>query len=136
MKTVVATTKAYDLLADTNKNRIYLTIHGFWPGVDTAANYVADWEKALKLVKPGFTVLTDVRTMVTHPAEVIQGLHIPAQKLIVEHGLLRTVEVVPANIIAEMQIDRISKVSEMPKDKYSSIEEAEAYLDQLQSMPE
>jgi hypothetical protein len=126
-KRVTATNQHYELAIDQAKNRAYITIIGFWRSPQAVATYVPDLEKALTQLRARFTLLTDLRSMKTHPKEV-QQLHLQAQQLLLSKGLLQTAEVYESSFI-QFQTGNLSKQSKMPLKQFTSIQQAEQYLD-------
>ena len=126
----IAQNARYELRYNPTKNRLYLRIIGFWPTVAAVPEYLADWKEALALTKPGFTLVTDAREMVIHPAEV-RVLHEEAQKMITAAGSLHTAEIVKAANVSELQLDLLSKETGMPRSKFTAPDVAEAWLDEL-----
>ena len=126
-KTAVAQNHCYELLYDSVKNRIYLIIKGFWKNKETVPNYISDMQKVLKLAKPGFSLLSDLRTMITHPQRLC-SLHVEAQTLLRESGLVRVARVEPEDRIATLQLKEIMSKSGLPLKRFTSCEEAEAWL--------
>ncbi|MDO1451479.1 hypothetical protein Q0590_34715 [Rhodocytophaga aerolata] len=126
-KRVTATNQHYQLSIDQAKNRAYITIIGFWRSPQEVATYVQDLDKALTQLRAKFTLLTDLRSMKTHPKEV-QQLHLEAQQLLLSKGLLQTAEVYESSFI-QFQTSTLSKESKMPLKQFTSIEMAEEYLD-------
>lgn len=126
-KYLVAQNQCYELLYDAALNRIYFTIKGFWKSVKVAAEYLSDLKKALELAKPGFTLLLDLRTMITHPPQVL-ALHVEAQKLIVGAGLKTAASVNPTDRIATLQIEDMAAQSQMPLRHFSSMAKAEIWI--------
>ena len=124
----IAKNDSYEMSVDTDKNRFYLTIKGFWKKPDQVPEYVADIKAAIDKMKPGFTILTDLRTMKPPTTEIGQ-LHVEAQKSLVEGGLSKTAEVVGSAILLEMQLKKYAQTSSMSKAEFESVEEAEAWLD-------
>jgi len=129
MKEVVKTVH-YEIAVNEVKNRAYLKVIGFWRNADLVSGYVSDWRKTLTMLKPGFTLLTDLSTMITHPPEVL-GVHQQVQKLVVEKKLRFTAEIKPKDIVTAMQVSKIAKASMMPVRQFASFEEAEAHLNSL-----
>lgn len=127
MKNIVEN-QYYSIYVDQDKNRIYLTILGFWRALDLVPNYISDIAKATQSVSKGFTILTDLTQMKPPPQEV-GGIHMKAQKALVDAGLSKTAELLPADAIAQMAVDRYSRESGMEKGSFSSREEAEKWLD-------
>lgn len=128
MTSTIAQTPQYKISVDKGKNRAYLTIVGFWRNPEEVPNYVSDWKKAVTMLRPGFTLLTDVREMKIHPASV-RDVHEEAQKLLVNAGVRKVAEL-HADKVAEMQLDGVSKDSKMPKQNFSDPKEAELWLDE------
>ncbi|GHA64506.1 hypothetical protein [Pontibacter akesuensis] len=126
-KSLVAHNQCYELLYDHNSNRIYLTIKGFWKNKSVASTYLSDLKKAIQLTKPGFTLLLDLHTMITHPPLVL-SLHVEAQKLLVAAGLKLAASVDPADHIASLQIEDMANQSQMPIKRFSSLVEAEIWI--------
>lgn len=126
METVASNTY-YEFQVDTNKNRIYLTIKGFWKSVDIVPDYEKDGLKATKKMKKGFTVLTDLTEMKTPPGHVVD-IHISLQKKMVENGLAKTAEIIPSSVL-KLSVNRMSEESGMLKRIFDDRKEAEEWLD-------
>jgi hypothetical protein len=118
----------YVIKTDKGKNRLYLSILGFWASPNDVPNYVSDLDKASKELKNGFTIVTDVSNM-KPPAIEVNAIHEQAQKLLMRAGLARTAEVVPKTArIQKMAVDQYSKHSGMQKETFYSVDEAEEWL--------
>ncbi|MDJ1486091.1 hypothetical protein QNI16_36755 [Cytophagaceae bacterium YF14B1] len=126
----IAKTPQYEIAIDETKNRVYLKVLGYWRNAESVANYISDWRKTLALLKPNFTLLTDLTTMLTHPAEVL-GIHKQAQELLTENGLRHTAEVAPKDFVTAFQLSKVAKSSQMPVRQFPTVAEAEAFLDTL-----
>ncbi len=118
----------FEIAIDTTINRLYLKLIGFWPSAEAVAHYVPALEKALSNVRSGYTLLTDLREMKTHPAELKQ-IHIEAQDLLIKKGLLQTAEIVSSSFV-EFQTDAISKNTNMPLKQFQNEEDAVAFLNE------
>lgn len=127
MKRTIRQHKFYEMAVDPSINRFYLRILGFWRSKEEVSGYLPDLEKALSEIQPGFTLLTDLSEMKTHPAEV-QELHLQAQALLLRKGLRQTAEVYASSFV-QFQTSAISKKSTMPSRQFESHEAAEGYLD-------
>lgn len=114
---------------DLEKNRIYLTVYGFMTA-DDARQLNEDYRKAIAQCKPGFTVLTDVRYYKPGPPEV-QAILAEGPKMAEAAGCKKVARVlVETRPLGGMQLDRLAKkCSTYPSRHFSTIEEAEAYLD-------
>lgn len=124
----IAANDFYEISIDNRKNRLYLTVKGFWKELSQVPNYLVDLKKAGENLEPGFTIVTDLRTMKL-PATTVASLHVQAQKLLVDLGLDRTAEVVGEAILLELQLKRYAEQSAMSKAEFNTKEEAEAWLD-------
>ena len=128
MKTI-AKNDYYAILVDAAKNRLYLTLIGYWKSCSVVPNYIEDLKKATQELSRGYTILTDVIQMKPPPRDVIT-LHTEAQKVVMAAGLKKTAELVGQDVIAKMAVDRFSKESGMYKGTFDNKEEAEAWLDE------
>lgn len=128
MKTI-AQNEYYTILVDSKKNRLYLTVEGFWKNRSVVPHYIDDLKKAIEDLNKGFTLLTDVRRMKVPPAE-IAALHNEAQTLVISEGLGKTAEIHGEDVIAKMAVDRYSSGSGMFKRNFDNKIEAEAWLDE------
>lgn len=129
MNTTIGKNQYYDLSADPVKNRIYLTLFGFWPNQSVVPDYINDVIKSTQHIKGGFTILTDLRKFKTVPPEV-GALHQQAQTILVKAGLDRTAEVVPEEMVIEkITLDRYSKSTGMKKMTFHDVDEAIKWLD-------
>lgn len=127
MKTI-AKTEYYIIATDAKKNRLYLTIKGFWKNRSVVPNYVSDLQKATTELSNGYTVITDITEIKTPPPEIVQ-LHTEAQRVALSAGLKKTAEVVGQDIIAQMTLKRSAQDSGMTRNVFGSKEEAERWLD-------
>lgn len=130
----IANNTCYELLYDGVKNRVCLTIKGFWKNQQSVPNFLDDIRQALTLVKRGFTVLTDLRTMITHPQE-LNAIHQQAHTMVMEAGVLQVAHVVPEDRIAKLQTSSIQDFTGLPVHNFTSLEEAEEWLNQTGPLP-
>ena len=72
-------------------------------------------------------MVSDVRQMKTPPNEVGEA-HGKAQQRLVKAGLKKTADVVTSSLL-NMATRRYAKSSQMPRESFASIEEAERWLD-------
>jgi len=124
---IIATNQYYEIRFDAKKNRAYLRGTGFWT-TEIAQQYIADTIKYLRLVKPGFTIVSDVRELLTQKQEV-QAIIEQSQKLGMASGLFKAASVVPKDFITEFQLDTMSQNTNAPKGKFASVIDAEIWLD-------
>ncbi|SDZ17339.1 hypothetical protein SAMN05444365_106150 [Micromonospora pattaloongensis] len=117
----------YAIAVDTAKNRLYLTVKGYWLSPQDAPRYVEDLTTAAKRLRPQFAVLTDATTMRPHHEDVMP-LHIAAQQALMAAGMSRVAEILP-RAATRLQTRRLSNQSGMFKAEFDTHEEAEAWLD-------
>jgi transposase-like protein len=124
----IAKNECYELFYSKVRNRIYLRIFGFWKNKECVPDFLKDWDKALLHVNPSFTVLVDMRTMITHP-QSMKSLHAEAQLKVKAAGVLQVANVMPFDKIASLQIGTIAEISKLPTTNFNTIQEAELWLD-------
>lgn len=127
-KVQIAKNSCYDIFFDGLKNRIYFTIHGFWKNRDGVSEFLNDWKKALSMAESEFTILTDMRTMITHPQE-LTSLHHDAHNLVLDAGVKNVAHVMPQDKIAYLQVQSIHEKTYLPTKSFHSFEEADQWLD-------
>ncbi len=123
----------YKIMADTSKNRLYLTLHGFWSTrkKDEFGNYVTDLvTECSKFNNNKFHALVDLRDFSTPPVEIGE-MHVEAQKKLLEMGLKGSAEIYETFTIAQLATKRYAKQSNMKQKAFTNIEEAEEWLNSL-----
>jgi hypothetical protein len=126
----IAQNKCYEVLFDSEHNRVYLTIKGYWKNKEAVPHFVEDIQKVLKLTQPGFSLLSDLRTMITHP-QGLKNLHLEVQALLTDAGLAKAACVEPTDRIAHLQVEDLNNKSRLHTRNFYSYTEAEAWLNAL-----
>ena len=124
----IAKNEYYSIGVDKGKNRIYIVMTDFWGDVSLAASYVEDIRTACQMVSKDFTVLADLRNMKTPSVDVKQKFA-EVQNIMEKAGLLKTAEILPEDVVAQMSVDRTFKKYTMVRGLFSSKLKAEAWLD-------
>ncbi|MCJ8163755.1 hypothetical protein MKJ04_02810 [Pontibacter sp. E15-1] len=124
---IVAHNPRYELLYDYSTNRVYLTVKGFWKNPEIVPQYLDDVQKALRMAKTGFSLLLDLRTMLTHPLR-LSSLHIKARNMMQEAGPGKAAQVFPSDRIATLQVEEISGKTTLEAMTFTSIQKAKAWL--------
>ncbi|PVY40494.1 SIR2 family protein [Pontibacter virosus] len=124
----VASNSCYEIGYDGIRNRIYFSILGFWKNTDSVPDFLKDWDRALQLVAPGFTLLIDMRSMITHPQQ-LNGIHEESQRRMQVAGLSRIANVMPIDRIASLQVTDSIKKIELPSQHFETCEAAQDWLD-------
>ncbi|WP_018476378.1 hypothetical protein [Pontibacter roseus] len=128
--TSIAKNLCYELSYSGLKNRVCFIIHGFWKSRENVPDLLNDWDKAIRFTRPGFTVITDMRTMITHP-QSLNTLHEEAQIKVKQAGVLQVANIMPTDNIAKLQIGSLADKTLIPSRNFATVEEAEQWLDQL-----
>jgi type II secretory pathway component GspD/PulD (secretin) len=129
MKTSYAGTDQYQITLDTDKNRIYITIRGFWAKASDIPDYVEDVRQAAAQLAQGFTCLADMTTMKT-PSPEAGALLEDASKVLVAAGVSKNAGVFSQDAIAHMAAERRADAAQMDRKAFASATDAEAWLDQ------
>lgn len=116
----------YTLKADTVKNRLLFTFAGLCT-VEEMTRMADETAMKVKLLKPGFDVITDIRTYKPASPEVAAEVE-RAQVYMVKGGASRGVRVVGDSAVAGMQFGRTSKRVAYPSVNLPTFIEAERWL--------
>lgn len=128
----IAQTPFYVIAVDPAKNRLYLTSKGFWASKDDVPNYLEDLTQALEKLEPGFDLLNDSTEVETTPEDVNMQVVFPAVKMLQAKQLNRTAQVVPTDLISnlntELLLDDVRR-KETKLMQFDNVQEAERWLD-------
>jgi hypothetical protein len=114
---------------DIAKNRIYLVMEGSHD-VEEARRLKEAYREATLVLKPGFTVLSDVSRYIPGSEEV-QKVHAEVARIAKQAGVGKVARVIGEKPLGGMQIKRITKHSGGYESKnFVTREEAEDYLDE------
>lgn len=125
----VAHNACYGISYDAVKCRVYFDVIGFWKNHASVPEFLKDWDKVLQLVKKGFTMLVDMRTMITHPQQ-LNDLHKESMDKVLSAGVGRVAYVMPNDKIACFQVIDNGMNPELNTQQFSTCEEAEQWLGQ------
>lgn len=131
---VIGKNSFYTLSVDSDLNRIFFKIKGSWATAEEVPAYVSDWEKALRYVRPGFTILTDTMHMLRHSA-AIEQLHHQVQRLAMDAGLYLAAEIHTNDEAILDQIMHIAMLSGFPLNLFDTLEDAERWLAEVVQEP-
>jgi hypothetical protein len=117
----------YEVKADTEKNRYYMTILGSWEGPEAVPDYLDQTKKALGKLKPGFDVLNQI--LDTKPPKLsLTKLHNEVQKTLIKAGVSRVACVVP-KLLSRVSLNVINKFVGMNLKTFSKKEDAIKWLE-------
>jgi hypothetical protein len=126
----IAQNSFYQLAVHQEKNRMYLKVAGTWSHVQEVPLYLQHLKEALALVKPGFSIITDIRELEFY-SPVVKQMHLKAQKMTVKAGIFQLAEVhYPHTTVNELSVS-MAQESKIPLNIFDSMEDAEAWLDDL-----
>jgi len=112
--------------ADTDKNRLYITLNGFFTNDElvTAADKIIEETNKLK---PGFIVINDISNF--KPASQSGMSEIKrAQMYVKEKGAQRIIRVIGEAALTSMQLSRTAKEIGYEADAVATVAEAEKLL--------
>ena len=126
----IAQNPYYIIKVDEGKNRILLNICGGWGGETEVSQYLEHWDLALRLVQPGFTILSDIREAKEHSPEV-RWLHLEAQRKTLNAGLAHVAEVHRLNESGSDYAIDMAQESKIPLNIFDNVADAEAWLEEI-----
>ena len=129
MRRTIAKREQYQIEVDSDKNRMYYTMRGFWNSPADFPDYSNDCDKGVAAVKPGFTLLVDIRDFKT-PSLSVKPMFEERQRILKNAGLKKVAEVFSHDVIAQMSLDSVARRSGMQKRNFTDMAEAEAWLDE------
>ena len=130
MQERIAANSYYDILIDPAKNRVYLTIKGFWQTKELVPHYMNNLNEAADLLGPAFTVVANLTRMVPPPDEV-GVLHKTAQKLMATRGMARAAEIVDDPVLIGV-VNDYAVESKINRRIFSGQRFAEVWLDSFE----
>jgi hypothetical protein len=93
----IAKNDYYELSYDENDNIIFWVMRGFWKDMSAVPNFFSDWDKALKLTKPGWKIFSNASQCRVVPPDV-QEAKKKNQKRLLQNGCAKIVRIVDSAI--------------------------------------
>jgi len=109
----IARTDYYTFEVDTDINRLFLTLFGFWENAGVAPDIFTDIENALDKLTPGFTNLVDM-TRFKIPPNDVKELFEKVQHRIIARGIAKNAEVISSAFV-EVNLEEVASQSELSK---------------------
>lgn len=125
---LIAENEFYSIKVDKKKNRMYLSMSGYWKKASDFPNFIEDTRKALKQISKDFTILVNMVQMKV-PSDEIVAMHTKVQTDCVQAGLRKTAEIIPSAML-RLSTKRMSHHSGMTMKQFDNQQEAEAWLDE------
>lgn len=125
--THIASNGYYSVSVDTELNRLHLYFAGTWVRADQVPNWLDDVKAGLRLVSPGFTLLTNCTKL--HGVLRLDFI-VEAERLILEAGLERAAQLYnPKRIVAKTLMEAAAEDAGLQVKQFVDPLEAEAYLE-------
>jgi len=127
MKTL-ASGSVFSVSVDEEKNRIFLTNRGSWTDEIQISGWLEDIGAAIKLCRPGFTVLID---WTQSSAILLTDRIAEAQGLLIQGGVRRAARLYEKETFLKHQMDRVSTKTGFPVQTFYNQKDAEAWLEEI-----
>jgi hypothetical protein len=117
--------------ADAVRNRLYLTLSGFF-SAEESKQCGDETVAAIKRLRPGYDVITDISTFKPGTPEVAKDIE-RVQAHFKATGAKRGVRVVGANAASSMQFARLATAAGFTSCNAATLADAEKILDEAQA---
>jgi hypothetical protein len=126
----IAKNDKYMYEVDTDINRLFITMWGFWESVGVVPNLRTDMALALDKLRPGYTVLVDTTQLKTPPRDVMDAMNRVQQDMVAK-GVSKNAEVVSSAFV-EVNLEEVASRSEFGKvmRQFKSMVEALEWLNE------
>lgn len=119
----------YQISVNKNKNRFYVKIIGLWDTPGIIPQYIEHIRIAVGELASHFTAVLDLSDMKSHPKYVEEQAHQAASLIAIKKGLSLSVQILPQDPEAKLQIERIAQNLGKQILSFEDIETAERFLD-------
>jgi hypothetical protein len=119
----------YNINADTQRNRLYITLVGFF-SAEEIKKCGDETIAATRKLKSGYDVITDITQFKPGTAEVAKDIE-RVQTHFAQSGARQGVRVVGQNSSSNMQFSRVGKIAGYQSTAVTTLQEAEAFLNSL-----
>jgi hypothetical protein len=93
----IAKNEYYTITYDETENCIYWVMKGFWKDMSVVPDFISDWDKAIKVTRPGWKIFSDASQCKVVPPEV-QEAKIQNQKRSLQNGCVKIARIVDSAI--------------------------------------
>ena len=131
MKKEIVKNKYYEAYVDVENNRMYWVMKGQWNKMTDIPDYVYHNKEVLRYLKPGFTALTDIRTLEMPSPAVIEVITEMVQ-MMENAGMGRQAQILNKNDLVAIRTSRnVMKEADMDLKmmQFGSYEDAIEWLD-------
>jgi len=119
----------YKITVDTQRNRLYITLVGFF-AADEIKRCGDETIAATCKLKTGYDVVTDISQFKPGTAEVAKDIE-RVQAHFIKSGARQGVRIVGQNSSSSMQFNRVGKIAGYQSTAVGTLAEAEAFLKSL-----
>lgn len=124
----IANTEFYILSVDEAKKRVYNTVSGSWGESPEMSQFMEDWEKVMRLISDGYTMLTDASEFHLFSTRwAVTTLEI--RKRLIKAGIKKIAQILPRSTLLKLQFGSLSMHTGVTTKMFSNWDEAEAWLD-------
>ena len=130
MKKEIAKNEYYEAYLDEEINRMYWVMKGKWNKMTDIPDYVQHNKEVARCLKPGFTAVTDIRTLEI-PAPKVLEVITEMVKMMEEAGMGRQAQIINKNDLNAIRASRdVMKEADMDLKmmQFGSYEEAIEWL--------
>jgi hypothetical protein len=120
----------YEFKVDTVKNRLYITLEGFFSAEEMKQCSDATIE-AIRQLQPGYDVITDISKFSPVGIDALQEIA-RVQEYFKQTRVRYGVRIVGESVVTGMQFKRIGKSVGYPSINVATLAEAEEFLDRQQ----
>lgn len=126
----IAKNDYYTMTYDETHNCIYWVMRGFWKDMSVVPDFYSDWDKAIKITRPGWKIFSDASRCKVIPSEV-QEAKIQNQKRLLKSGCIKIARIVDSAITKmsfNKEINEPGMVGIIKQFSSEKISEAESWL--------
>ena len=117
----------YKFKIDPVKNRLYITLEGFF-STEEMKQCSDETIEAVKQLKPGYDVITDISEFAPVGIDALQEIS-RVQEYFRQTGVRQGVRIVGESVVTGMQFKRMGKSVGYPSTNVATLAEAEEFLD-------
>jgi len=123
----------YSITVDKEKNRMHLLFFGHWSVPEDVPKYTDHVAKATSMLKEGYNILAEIKDR-KPPSLKVTGIHKKGQQIMKEAGVNKTAVIITkgqkGQFLQKMTLNVVGRLSGMTVKTFTSVEDAEAWLDE------
>ncbi|MBT32847.1 MAG: hypothetical protein CMO01_24575 [Thalassobius sp.] len=107
MKTLVSQCSYYQLSVDEQKQRLYLSLKGYWNTQEVFDDFLKDVKKASSFLSEKFSCFTDYTSLKALTQQQYLSYHSEVYNTLIKLGLDKSAQVMPVDYIAYQQLQEL-----------------------------